>query len=302
MKTWKTWTISPLIYPAAILSAASLAWTTWSLVDLLGAGWIGITVAAGADIIWASVIVAEARGLRIAGRAWPVPALGWATLLVVAAFLAWHGLAAGSLAMAAAGPFLPLGAKAVWALALADMRDPTALTDDEEHQLAELERGMRFEEARHRIEMRRREMGAELLLTEVSTDFDIELTRQERARELHRLRPLALTASPGTATGTADTATAAAPDTPDTPPVSAGHPAHVLPGDTVTASGDALDLTGLTKADAVLRIKAAYPDAANGEIVKRLAAHGISTDTGYVRTALHRAAKRAAEKGEGFYP
>ncbi|MFD1832423.1 hypothetical protein ACFSJS_22645 [Streptomyces desertarenae] len=185
---------SPLIYPAAALSAASLAWTTWSLTDLLGTGLIGITVAAGADIIWASVIVAEARGLRVAGRGWVVPTIGWAALLAVAAFLAWHGIDRDSAAMAAAGPLLPLGAKVVWALALADMRDPAALTDDERHALASLERGMRFEEARHRIEMRRREMNAELLLTEVSTDFDIELTRQERTRELQRRRPPALTA------------------------------------------------------------------------------------------------------------
>lgn len=296
---------SPLLYPAILLSTASLAWTTWSLVDLLGAGWIGVTVAAGADIIWASVIVAEARGLRIAGRTWPVPALGWATLLVVAAFLAWHGITEGSATMAVAGPFLPLGAKAVWALALADMRDPTALTDEEQHALATLERGMAFEEAQHRIEMRRRRMGAELLLAEVSTDFEIELTRQDRGRELARRRPIALPASPDTLPAPADTA----PDTPDTPTdtphVSAGHPTHVLPTDPPAASPDTatdtLTLTGLTKADAVLAVKRAHPDAPNGELVKHLAHHGIATDTAYVRTALARARKRA-EKGEGFYP
>ncbi|MBW1603413.1 hypothetical protein JJV70_15135 [Streptomyces sp. JJ66] len=186
---------SPLLYPAALLSAASLAWTTWSLVDLLGAGWIGVTVATGADIIWASVIVAEYRGLRIGNRAWIVPALGWAALLTVAGFLAWHGIDRDSAAMAVAGPFLPLGAKVVWLLALADMRDPAALTDDEQHQLADMERGMAFERARHRIDMERREMQAELLLSEVSVDFDIELARQERGRELARRRPIELPAA-----------------------------------------------------------------------------------------------------------
>lgn len=181
-----------LIYPAALLSLASLAWTTWSLVDLLGTGTIGVTVAVGADIIWGAVIIAEARGVRIANRAWTVPAFGWAALLVVAAFLAWHGIARDSLALAAAGPFLPLGAKTVWALALADMRDPAALTVDELHQLAAMERGMAFEEQQHRIEMRRRAMSAERQMTEVSADFDIELMRQDKARELHRRRPLEL--------------------------------------------------------------------------------------------------------------
>lgn len=183
---------SPLLYPAVFLSLASLAWTTWSLVDLLGTGLIGVTVAAGADIIWGSVIIAEARGLRVANKPWIVPAFGWAALLVVAVFLAMHGMQKESLAMAAAGPFLPLGAKAVWVLALADMRDPAALTHDELHTLAAMERGMAFEEKKHGIRMRKQTMAAELLMTEVSVDFDIELMRQDRARELSRRRPLEL--------------------------------------------------------------------------------------------------------------
>jgi hypothetical protein len=191
---------SPLLYPAVFLSLASLAWTTWSLVDLLGTGWIGFTVAAGSDIVWGSVIIAEARGLRIAGRSWIVPALGWATLLIVAAFLASHGIARDSIAMAAAGPFLPLGAKVVWALALADMRDPAALTHDELHKLAGMERGMVFEEAEHDIRMRQQRMRADLLMSEVSTDFDIEVMRQDRVRDLQRRAPLAITSGPAPST------------------------------------------------------------------------------------------------------
>jgi hypothetical protein len=187
---------STLLYPAAFLSLASLAWTTWSLVDLLGTGLIGFTVAAGSDIVWGAVIIAEARGLRIANRTWIVPALGWATLLIVAAFLASHGIARDSIAMAAAGPFLPFGAKVVWALALADMRDPAALTHDELHKLARMERGMVFEEREHNIRMRQQRMRAERLIAEVSTDFDIEVMRQDKTRELTRRRPLEPTAQP----------------------------------------------------------------------------------------------------------
>jgi hypothetical protein len=196
------WVKTPLLIPAALLSSASLTWTTWSLVDLLGAGPIGYTVAAGADIIWASVIWAEARALRINGWRWPIAALGWATLAAVAALLVWHGLDRDELAMAVAGPLLPLGAKVVWLLALADMRDPAALTDDERAQLAAMERAMRFEEARHGYELRRREMGAEQLLADVSVDFEIELSRQDKARELARRAPIAI-----------------APITPEQPPI-----------------------------------------------------------------------------------
>jgi hypothetical protein len=194
---------SPLLYPAVFLSLASLAWTTWSLVDLLGTGWIGFTVAAGSDIVWGSVIIAEARGLRIAGRSWIVPALGWITLVIVAVFLASHGIARGSIAMAAAGPFLPFGAKVVWALTLADMRDPAALTHDELHTLASMERGMVFEEAEHDIRMRQQRMRAELLMSEVATDFDIEVMRQDRVRDLRRRAPLAITANTEPAPNTA---------------------------------------------------------------------------------------------------
>lgn len=186
--------LSPLVAPAAVLSAASLAWTTWSLVDLLGTGHIGITVAAGADIVWAAVIAAEARGLRIPapfgkGRNL-VPVIGWAALLAVAGLLVWHGHRADSLPMAVAGPLLPLGAKVVWLLALTDMRDPSALTDEERAVLARMERGMAFEEAQHDVEMRRRAMAAELHMAEVDTDFAIELTRMDKGRELARRRPL----------------------------------------------------------------------------------------------------------------
>lgn len=187
---WRT--LSPLVWPATLLSAASLAWTTWSLVDLLGTGPIGLTVAAGADIVWASVIAAEARGLRIADRRWAVAAIGWAALAAVAGLLVWHGLTANSYAMAAVGPLLPIGAKVVWLLALTDMRDPAALTDDEQAVLARMERGMAFEEEQHRIEMRRRQMAAELHLSEVDVDFRIEISRQDKGRELQRRAPIAI--------------------------------------------------------------------------------------------------------------
>ncbi|MDX2658254.1 hypothetical protein PV382_18155 [Streptomyces scabiei] len=183
---------SPLTKLAAFLSIGSLIWTTWSLFDLLGAGPAGITVAACADAVWGSVIYAEYRGVRLAGKRWPVALFGWAALIAVAVFLVWHGIADNNLAMAFSGPFLPLGAKVIWALALADMRDPAALTHDELLTLARMERGMAFEEKQHDIEMRRRTMNADLVIREVSTDFDIELMRQDKTRELQRRRPLEL--------------------------------------------------------------------------------------------------------------
>lgn len=318
---------SPLTKLAAFLSVGSLIWTTWSLFDLLGAGPAGITVAACADAVWGSVIYAEYRGVRLAGRRWPVALFGWASLIAVAVFLVWHGIADNNLAMAFAGPFLPLGSKVIWALALADMRDPAALTHEEQRTLAEMERGMAFEEQQHRIEMRRRAMGAELLLAEVSTDFDIELTRLDRERELMRRRPLELTAgdaddaprithhlpaAPHTSDATAALTASAAPHTPlrpgrnrtdafseaaahthDAPQMPPVAPHAVAPH---TADA-ALQLDGLSKAAAVRVVRDALPTASAPQIVERLAHHGIEASDAYVRTVLSRTKQRGAGNG-----
>lgn len=326
---------SPLLWPAFALSAASLAWTTWSLVDLLGTGWIGVTVAAGADVIWAAVIVAEARGLRIPfGKKKNrniVPIFGWVALLVVAAFLALHGIQKDSFAMAAAGPFLPFGAKAIWVLALADLRDPAALTDEELATLARMERGMAFEEAQHRIEMRRREMGAEQQLSEVAVDFDIEVMRQDRTRELLRRRPLEITAgdtTPDTAritdtqhpphsAGPAPTYSASSAR--DTMLAATAHRTATVgeapdqnrdtplmqPASTRTASphtdADAPQLRDMSKAAAVRAMREEHPTASAPQISERLAHHGIDADAAYVRTVLSRVKQQQRNTTEGGY-
>lgn len=324
---------SPLLWPAAALSGASLAWTTWSLVDLLGTGLIGVTVAAGADVIWGSVIIAEARGLHIRTSKTNrniVPAFGWATLLIVAAFLAMHGINENSLAMAAAGPFLPFGAKAVWTLALADMRDPSALTDDERNTLARMERGMAFEEAQHRIELRRREMGAERQMSEVSVDFDIELMRQDKTRELTRRRPLELTASDASGdtqrisdaqqsyritdapasyaaasvqqsmVSAAADRTAAVGEVADEAhdaPLARTAPSRVE----ARHSGDAAQrFDGMSKAAAVRVMRDADPAASAPQIVERLAHHGVDADAAYVRTVLSRINRQRAATDGGY--
>lgn len=258
--------LSPLLVPAIILSGASLAWTTWSLVDLLGTGPIGITVAAGADIVWASVIVAEARGLRIPVKSWNViPVIGWLALLAVAGLLVWHGHRADSLPMAVAGPLLPLGSKVVWLLALADMRDPAALTGEEQAVLARMQRGMAFEEEQHRLDMRRREMAAERQLAEVSVDFEIELTRMDKGRELARRRPLEIAPIASTEQPREQIA-----NTPSTPPIAPS----TLPADHTPTSANTMieqpsiadlarEQTAITtsNADAVNAICARRPDA-----------------------------------------
>lgn len=320
-------TFTPLTGLAAILSVGSLIWTTVSLFDLLGAGPAGLSVALGADIVWGSVIYAEWRGVRVHGKRWPVTAFGWIALLAVAGFLVWHGLDRDSLAMAAAGPFLPLGAKVVWVLALAAMRDPAALTDEELHTLARMERGIAFEEAQHRIEMRRREMAAERQIAEVSTDFEIELMRQDQTRELTRRRPIAV--APHDAPGITSRIT----DAPHPQHQAEAHdavtasqaPHHALPAyaHRSDAAGEVADrasdapltrvlperpaaqritdgaprLDGLSKAAAVRVMRDAHPTASAPQLVERLAHHGIEASDAYVRTVLSRTKQRNATEG-----
>lgn len=294
---------SPLTKLAAFLSVGSLIWTTWSLFDLLGAGPAGITVAACADAVWGSVIYAEYRGVRLAGKRWPVALFGWAALIAVGVFLVWHGIADNNLAMAFAGPFLPLGAKVVWALALADMRDPAALTDVEKATLAEMERGLVFEEAQHATEMRRRTMRAELLMVEVSTDFDIEVMRQDRARQLNRMRPLEIAPLPELPQRT-DAVGEVADEGSDTPPPRVALAPVEAPRVTRDAdpqhASEALPLQGLSKAAAVRIVRDAEPNASAPQIVKRLAHHGIEADAAYVRTVLSRI-NRQRNSTEGGY-
>ncbi|MGW3400136.1 hypothetical protein [Streptomyces zhihengii] len=312
---------TPLTTLAASLSLGSLIWTTWSLFDLLGVGLAGFTVAACADAVWGAVIYAEYRGVRVAGKKWPVVTFGWIALLAVAALLVWHGIAKNNPAMAAAGPLLPIGAKAIWVLALAALRDPAALTDDELATLARMERGMAFEEAQHRFEMRRREMNAERQMSEVAVDFDIELMRQSKTRELTRRRPLDVTPHHDAhrITRTIDDA----PQTDALTAASAPHPALPSTGRRTDAEGEVADrahdaplmpalaqpaaapritgeaprLTDLSKAAAVRAVRDAEPGASAPQIVKRLASHGITATDAYVRTVLSRTKQSNSTEG-----
>ena len=321
---------TPLTGLAAGLSIGSLIWTTWSLFDLIGVGLAGFTVAACADAVWGAVIYAEYCGVRIAGKRWPVVTFGWAALLAVAVLLVWHGIDSNNLAMAAAGPLLPIGAKVVWVLALNAMRDPGALTFDELDTIARMERGLAFEEAQHRIEMRRREMEAERQMAEVSVDFDIELMRQDKTRELMRRRPmLELTASD------AASDTPRITDAPHTPRISdaptsytassAQHTMLAAAAHRTAAVGEAPDrandapltrtapartaaprptseaprLDGMSKAAAVRAMRDADPAASAPQIVERLAHHGVEASDAYVRTVLSRTKQQRA--GDGGY-
>lgn len=182
--------ISPLIMLASLLSTASLAWTTYSVVDLLGIGPMGLTVAASLDIVWGAILYAEYKRIPLMGSRRATSIVGWSALAAVVALLVWHGktlegsvvagemiTAEGAMAVAAAGPLLPLGAKIVWLLAIGRHLNPAALTPEEEDELAAKERKTAKETRVAGIDQAQRQAQAE------ARQQAQEQARQEQARQ-----------------------------------------------------------------------------------------------------------------------
>lgn len=143
-----------LVAFACFLSLGSLAYSTWSFLDLnkvdavpieqLGnLSLVGLSAAAAMDVFWSATMVAEYRGQRIMWTGWKaqsqprniLPLIGWLEAIAVAAMLGYHGHQLGGWT-AAFTAILPLVTKFTWTLALSDLRDPTELTFEEKEALA----------------------------------------------------------------------------------------------------------------------------------------------------------------------
>lgn len=191
-------TISKLVYVACMLSLLSLVWTTYSVVDLLGTGPMGLTVAGSADLIWASVLYAQWNGQTHLGRL-KVSTIGNIALLAVAGLLVWHGVEIKNIQVAVAGPILPLGTKLVWLLAITGSIDPSAMTPEMKEKLAQDERDERFKaqqaaataarvQREHDEEMQRIERQGERVLKQTDVNFKIDSERERKRYELMQLR------------------------------------------------------------------------------------------------------------------
>ena len=205
--------VNPLVVFASVLSAASIIWTTYSIADLFrlhsanptakltdmsaGAGWIGFTVAAGADLVWGGIIYAQYKGKPyMVGtgkkRFDLIPILGWLAVIAVIVLISWHGHSQDNTPMMVGGPFLPLGAKVMWMLALNNLKDDTAPTEEEQAAInAVIRQGSVTEQmqhadrkrmmAEHEAEMDRIRMEHEKEMAKLSLDA-------EKDREEDRLR------------------------------------------------------------------------------------------------------------------
>lgn len=187
-----------IIWGAAALAVLSLVWSGYAITDLMHSGYFGLSVALAGDVGWITVLWAEYRGVTIAGWRWAAPLAGWLIAIGVAALLVLHG-AEHSRGQAVAGPFVVLVGKVVWTFALAAMKDPTALTSDQETEINSVIRDggytARMHHAESDAEIARIRAEARTTMARDEADFQIVMERLNKRAEIDRRTPLALTAS-----------------------------------------------------------------------------------------------------------
>lgn len=201
---------SLLVLMASILSLGSLAWSTWSFIDLYevdalaidklgGISLISLSAAATMDIVWSGTMVAQYQGQKLLKKVpfWKdsgeydiLPFIGWIEALFVAALLGYHGTTIGGGAAAFAA-VLPVFTKLTWMLALNGLKDPNELTDEEKAMLSAQKRKSRLTLAKadataeqHRADMISKQRDHEAALAEQRRQSEIE--REKVAAKIER--------------------------------------------------------------------------------------------------------------------
>lgn len=192
-----------LVLLASLLSLGSIVWSTYSLLDLYQPGGldmnnlgdvslIALSAAATADIAWSATMYAEYRGVRILVKRKKnkqplniVPIIGWVEVLFVAALLAHHGSSMGN-GEAAFAAVLPILTKIAWIFALADLKDPYALTDDEKTEIAKKRRESRRK--REEADATAEEHEADLIAQRRKHQAELEAKRAQNEAELEEQR------------------------------------------------------------------------------------------------------------------
>ncbi|MGQ4349708.1 hypothetical protein, partial [Streptomyces sp. SAS_275] len=118
----------------------------------------------------------------------------------VAALLVIHGNEAGGRPQAIAGPFVVLVGKIVWAFALEAMKDPTALTPEQQAEINSVIRNAqhtaRLKHAHADGEIAGIQAEARTTLARDEADFQVHLERVRKRAEIDRRTPLALPPGP----------------------------------------------------------------------------------------------------------
>jgi hypothetical protein len=198
--------LPPILVGAYLLAGLSLVWSGYAIHDLMKAGLFGLTVAVAGDIGWITVMWAEHKRI---GPRWAAPVVGWVIALGVGLLLVLHGIDAQSTGQAIAGPFVVLVGKAVGSFALLSLRDPAALTPEQEAEIHDVIRNSAYTFRLHHAQLEQldRETEAEIAriraesrvtLARDDADFAVALERLEKRAAIERKSPLALTAAPNT--------------------------------------------------------------------------------------------------------
>ncbi|MFF5784206.1 hypothetical protein ACFY8P_04455 [Streptomyces sp. NPDC012693] len=192
----------PILYGAYALAGLSLAWSGYAITDLVNSGKFGLSVALAGDIGWITVMWAEHK--RLGG--WYATVAGWAIAVMVGVLLVLHGALAGDLGQAIAGPFVVLVGKTVASFALLAMRDPAALTPEQEAEITDVIRDSEYQARLHAAQLdgfdreaeariARIKAEARIVLARDDADFEIGLARLDKQASITRNSPLALTAA-----------------------------------------------------------------------------------------------------------
>lgn len=193
-----------IIYGAAALGALSLVWSAYAITELMHSGAFGLSVAVAGDIGWITVLWAQWRGVTILGHNWTSAAAGWLIAIAVGVLLVMHG-AEKTIAQAIAGPFVVLVGKIVWEFALAAMKDPAALTPEQQAEIDSVIResahAAGLSHARSTAEIAEIRDQATVTMARDEADFDVWLQRIRFQGELQRRTPITL--PPATAPGLA---------------------------------------------------------------------------------------------------
>jgi hypothetical protein len=187
--------VKPITVVATFFTLTSLAWTAYSVTDLMGAGAWGLLAAVSVDGLWGVVQYLDYKG--IGGRT--VRWLGWAALAAACGLLAYHGWTINpAAAIAAALP--PIVAKAAWIGDIRLRRDPTALTPGQEAEINDVIRDAEYIARMKAAEIERDaaeeialiQAQAKVTLARDEADFTVGIERLRKRAELERRRPLEL--------------------------------------------------------------------------------------------------------------
>lgn len=205
----------PLLIAASIPSALSLAWTAWSVADMIPAptpiaiaagvaldvalvaavaiAWVAPTIARGAQT--ASWITASIAAAAIAVHSWEIsPALALMAAVPLISKLLW-GLALKAKASgeaAAAEAAARAAAQAAQAKEEADRKEQrlsTGLTEDQEAELAELERQAAYVKAKAdrqvALEQAKAQAAQQLRLAEIEREAETQMATDEATAQIH---------------------------------------------------------------------------------------------------------------------